>query len=206
MTTAADRRVERYRSSIGENWGWMAARGVFSILFGVFALAWPGVTLLALIFVFGAYALIDGLAELGVVARGGRTATGKMWPLVLVGLVGIGAGIAAFVWPQTTSMVLLYIISIWAIARGVFEMAAYFSLRKEVDNAWLIMTSGLLSVIFGVLLTVSPVAGVLAVLWLVGLYAIIVGGVLLALAFSMRQSKKVPVEPRGGPPIEPTPA
>ncbi len=92
------------------------------------------------------------------------------------------------------------------IARGAFEMAAYFTLRKEIDNAWLLMVSGLLSLVFGVLLIASPVAGILTILWLVGIYAILGGGVLLALALSMRSSQKESVEPRGGPPAEPTPA
>ncbi len=205
MTTVTERReARRYR----ENWGWMALRGLLAIAFGAIALAWPGMTLMVLVITFGVFVLADGVAELVFAIGGGKTLSGKTWPLVLVGLAGIGAGLAAFLWPGLTALVMLYIISFWAIVRGAFEVAAYVPMRKQVKHAWVLVVSGLLSVAFGLLLIAWPVTGILAVIWMVGVYALITGGLLVGLAFSMRRSEKkgTRVEHGAPPPSEPTPA
>lgn len=205
MVSAVERKSE---ALFGQHWGWMAFRGLAAILFGIFTLAWPAMTLIALIIAYGAYTLVDGIASLFFAARGGKTRTGKTWPLVLTGLAGIGAGLVAFLWPALTALVLLYIVAIWALARGLFEVVAYFPLRDAIDNAWLVMVSGLLSIAFGLLLLFMPVPGILATLWLVGIYAIAVGAALIGLAVSIRSTRKErqPSEPRRAPPAEPTPA
>ncbi|QDG53840.1 HdeD family acid-resistance protein [Persicimonas caeni] len=204
----AARSKELIKTPYRERWGWVAARGIFALLFGVIALIWPGISLFALVILFGAYALIDGIASLAFAASGGKTPSGRTWPLVLMGLAGIGAAVAAFVWPGVTAFVLLWIIAAWAVATGILEVIAYFSLRKNLDHSWLLLASGLLSIAFGAALMLWPVAGLLTVVVLVGVYAILAGLTLLALAFAMRRSlkHKTPVDRRQTPPGEPTPA
>ncbi len=189
-------------------WGWMAARGVLAIIFGILAFVWPGMVLLTLVILYGIYALTDGVAALVFAAGGGRSEAGKTWPLVVIGLAGIAAGIITFVWPGITAMVLLYIIAFWSIVRGVFEVGAAFQLRRETSASALLGVAGAMSVIFGVLLLAWPVAGIMALVWLVALYAIIVGVVGLGLAFQMRREARgeAPKRPSAPPMGRPTAA
>src|SRR5262249_13320305 len=134
-------------------WWVLALRGVVAVLFGLLAFVWPGVTLAALVLLFGAYALLDGVAALVHAVAGGA---GMRWPLALEGLVGVLAGIATLVWPGITALALLYLIAVWAIVTGVLEVVSAIRLRQVIDNEWLLGLSGLASVVFGVLLVVWP--------------------------------------------------
>ena len=170
---------------MSRDWWIIALQGVAAIVFGLLALIWPGITLLALVFLFGAYAIVDGVLAL---ARGFRrdSGGGVDWWRVVIGLVGIAAGVFAFFAPGITALALLLVIAAWAIVSGVVELIAAYQLRDVIRREWLLVLDGLLSIIFGVILVASPSAGALAVVWLIGAFAIASGVVLLMIAFRMR--------------------
>ncbi len=167
------------------SWWVLALRGLVAILFGLAALFWPGLILAVLIVLFGLYALVDGV--LAVVAAFRSSGRGMRRPLLLIeGVLGILFGILALFWPDLTALTLLYIIAFWAIATGVFEIVAAIHLRKEITGEWMLAVSGAASVLFGLLLVFFPGEGALAVIWIIGAYALIFGVLLLALAFRLR--------------------
>jgi uncharacterized membrane protein HdeD (DUF308 family) len=166
-------------------WWAFVLRGVLAILFGVLAFVRPGITLEVLVLLFGFWALFDGvLALIGSV--GAAEAHEPWWPLVLIGLLGIAAGIVTLRWPGITALALLLVVAYWSIFRGVLEIAAAVRLRHLVQGeAWFIL-GGIASIAFGVLLVLFPGSGLLAVIWLVGLYAVIFGIALLMLGFRLK--------------------
>jgi uncharacterized membrane protein HdeD (DUF308 family) len=168
-------------------------RGIAAILFGIVALAWPQVTLVSLVLLWGAWALIDGVTAL-VAGWNAKDAGKPMWQIVLVGVVGIAAGVLTFVMPGVTAIALLVMIAVWAIVSGVFQIVAAIRLRKEIANEWMLILSGALSVVFGALMIVSPGAGALAVLWLIGSFAIAFGVLLVILAFRLRKHAVAPAQ------------
>ena len=170
---------------LGHNWGWIVLRGVAAVLFGVLAIAWPGITLATLVIVWGAYALAEGLLTL-IAAWQVRDEGRPFWSLVVVGLLGIAAGVITFLWPGITALTLLMIIAGWALIMGIFQIVAAIRLRKVIEREWLLGLSGVASVIFGVLMIISPGAGALAVLWLIAAYAIVFGVLLIVLGFRLR--------------------
>jgi uncharacterized membrane protein HdeD (DUF308 family)/sporulation protein YlmC with PRC-barrel domain len=172
--------------TLGRNWWALALRGVAAILFGILAFAWPGITLFVLVLFFGAYMLVDGIfAIVAAVRAAGREA--RWWLLLIEGVLGVLAGLVAAFWPGLTALALLYFIAAWAIVTGILEIAAAVRLRREIAGEWALGLSGLLSLLFGVLLVVIPApAGILSLLWLIGVYAIAFGVVLLVLAFRVR--------------------
>jgi uncharacterized membrane protein HdeD (DUF308 family) len=170
---------------MSRDWWIIALQGVAAIVFGVIALVWPGITLLALVFLFGAYAIVDGVLAL---ARGFRRdgGGGVDWWRVVVGLVGIVAGVIAFAAPGITAIALLLVIAAWAIVSGVAELIAAYQLREVIRHEWLLVLDGVISILFGLVLVAFPGAGALAVVWLIGAYAIASGVVLLVIAFRLR--------------------
>lgn len=170
---------------LARNWWALALRGLFAILFGVAAFAWPNLTLAALVILFGAYALVDGVFALVAAVRAAE-AHERWWLFVLEGLAGIVVGIITFIWPGITALVLLYLIAWWALITGVFEIAAAIRLRKQIRQEWTLVLGGLASVVFGLLLFYRPGAGALAVVWLIGTYALIFGVLFLMLGFRLR--------------------
>ncbi len=172
---------------VARNWWLVALRGLAAIIFGVLALIWPGLTLLVLTILFGAYAIIDGFVAV-IAALTHHTTSQRWWLLLLEGLVGIIAGLIAFAMPGLTALVLLYVIAAWAIVTGVLEIWHAVELRREIKNEWLLILSGIASVIFGVLVAIFPGAGALAVVWIIGVYAIVFGLLLLMLGLRLRGS------------------
>jgi uncharacterized membrane protein HdeD (DUF308 family) len=172
--------------TLASRWWLLAVRGGLAILFGLLALIWPGVTIAALVFLFGAYAIVDGVFEI-VHAFSGRALSGfdRFW-LVIVGAAGILAGLLAFIWPGITALVLLYVIAFWAIFIGVMQIVAAVRLRREIDNEWWLILGGAAAVLFGLIAIFRPGAGALSLVWLIGIYAIVFGLALLALAFRLR--------------------
>jgi uncharacterized membrane protein HdeD (DUF308 family) len=170
---------------LARNWWAVGLRGLIAILFGLAALFWPGITLFAPVFLFGVYALVDGVLSIVAAFRAAEHHT-RWWPLLLVGLAGIAAGLLTFFYPGVTAIALLYIIAAWAIVTGILEIIAAFQLHREISNEWLLGLSGLAAVIFGILATLMPGAGALAIVWLIGIYAVIFGVLQLWLAYRLR--------------------
>ncbi|GIF00828.1 HdeD family acid-resistance protein [Paractinoplanes rishiriensis] len=178
--------------TLSRHWWAVALRGVAAILFGVLALVWPGITVFALVIVFGAYALADGVFTLAAAfgnRDGDRRRGNRAW-LFARGIAGILAGIIAFAWPGITALALLWVIALWAMVTGVLDIVAAFQLRKEMRREWLLALSGALSVLFGVLLVVWPAAGVLALIALIGVAAIAFGITLLMLGLRLRRERR----------------
>lgn len=187
------------------NWWVVLLRGLIAILFGVMALLWPGVTLLTLVVLFGAFALLDGVTSV-VMAVIGREGSRPWWSMVLTGLAGLAAGIAALTWPGLTLLALLMIIGVWAIVRGVFEIVAAVRLRQEIEHEWLLGLTGALSIIFGVILVTQPAAGGLALIWMIAIYALLAGILLTVLALRLYGLKKRSIGPRPSGGAMPRPA
>jgi uncharacterized membrane protein HdeD (DUF308 family) len=161
------------------HWWVFAIRGIAAILFGVLAFAWPGITLTVLVLLWGAFVLVDGVLA---VVSAFRTTNDHRWILLLEGIVGIGAGVVTFVWPELTALVLLYIIAVWALVTGVLELFAAYRLRKIIHNEWWLVLGGIASIAFGILMLAMPAAGAVALVWLIAAYAIVFGLLLIALA------------------------
>ncbi|HVP20892.1 MAG TPA: HdeD family acid-resistance protein [Anaerolineaceae bacterium] len=171
--------------SIARNWWLIALRGVAAIILGVLCFVYPADTIYALVIVFGIYALVDGVLAV-IDSFQIREAFDQWWVVLLEGLAGILVGILAFTKTVVTAEALLFVIAFWAIFTGIMEIIAAIYFRREIDNEWLLILSGILSVILGVLLVVYPMAGSLAVIWVVGFYAIFFGVLMLFLAFEVR--------------------
>jgi uncharacterized membrane protein HdeD (DUF308 family) len=160
-------------------------RGIVGIVMGLLAFLWPGVTIAVLVGIFALYAFIDGVTNL-ILGIMPSTRQGRSWPLLLEGLVGIAAGILTIAWPGVTALALIWFIAAWAIVTGVFEIAAAIRLRRVVTGEWLLVLSGVLSVIFGVFVFAFPAAGALGIAWGLGAYAAATGVVLVALGIRLR--------------------
>ena len=165
---------------VSGNWWAMVLRGIAAVLLGLAALFWPGMTLLVLLVVFAVYALVDGL--LAIVA-GIRSPGGHRWLLLAEGAISLLAGLVVLFWPGTTALVLVYVISAWAIFTGLLKVVMAISFRREIENGWLMGLGGALSVLFGVILGFLPGAGLVTLVWLVGIYALILGVALIVLGF-----------------------
>jgi len=174
---------------LARHWWALALRGVFAVLFGLLTFLIPGITLLTLVLLFGAYAILDGVFDIISAVR----APGRHWPLVLEGVVGIIIGILTFLWPGITTMVLLYLIAFWAIFTGVLEIVAGIRLREVIANEWLLILMGVLSVLFGFLILIFPGAGALAIIIWIGAYSLLFGIMLIALAFLLRRFRQLEV-------------
>jgi len=140
----------------------------------------------ALVIVWGAYALADGVLAL-IAAWQVRDQGKPFWSLVIVGLLGIAAGVVTFMWPAITALTLLMIIAAWAVVMGIFQIVAAVRLREVIEGEWWLGLSGLLSVIFGIAMFAQPGAGALAVIWVIGAYAILFGFLLIALGVRLKQ-------------------
>ena len=185
MTFTVENFREQPSERLREKWGWVALRGFSALIFGVLALSLPGVTLTLLVAVWGVYALMDGVLALAAGLRmheGGK----PVWSLILVGLMGLAAGLAAFFWPGLTALTLMLIIGSWAIAIGLLQVVATLRLRKHIQGEWLHALSGLLSLVFGLAIVLWPGAGAIALAWLIGWFSILFGAILVTMAFSLR--------------------
>ncbi len=158
----------------------IALRGLVAVVVGLAVLFFPRITLDTLVLLFGAYALLDGVFAIAA-ATANRVAEERTWEL-LGGITGVVAGVATFLWPNITALVLLYLIAAWAIVTGILEILAASELHKEIECEWLLALSGLASLVFGVLVALRPQAGGLALTWLLGLYAIVSGMLILLFA------------------------
>jgi uncharacterized membrane protein HdeD (DUF308 family) len=171
--------------TLADKWWVLLINGLCAIAFGILAYAWPGATLLVLIMLFGVFCIIDGVTAL--MAASARDGDRRSWgQMLIIGIVSIVAGAAALAWPGLTAVALLFVIAVWAIVRGAFEIVAAVRLRRFIDNEWMLGLAGVVSVLFGVALIVAPGAGVMALIWLIAAYAIVHGVLLVMLAFKLR--------------------
>lgn len=170
---------------LARNWWALVLRGIAAILFGVVAILLPGITLELLVLIFGAYALADGvLAVIGALNH--RQMHDRWWLLLLEGAVGILVGILAVINPGMTALALLYFVAAWGIVTGALEIIAAFRLRREIEGEWLLGIGGALSILFGILVALFPGLGALAVIWLVAIYAILFGALLITLGLRVQ--------------------
>jgi uncharacterized membrane protein HdeD (DUF308 family) len=177
------------------HWWVLALRGAFAILFGIVALVWPGITVFALVLLFGAYALADGIVAVAQAVRG--TTGGPRGLLALSGVAGIALGIAALAWPGITAFILLMLIAAWAVATGLLEIVVAVALHRELRGEWVYVLTGAISLIFGILLFAWPVSGAIAVVWLIGLLALLFGAAMLGVAFRLRRLGRTIERPHG---------
>ncbi|MFH1454123.1 MAG: HdeD family acid-resistance protein [Armatimonadota bacterium] len=171
--------------SVAKNWWSLALRGLAAIAFGVIAFAWPGLTVALLVIFFGAFVLVDGVFAIvgSFIFKGGIS---KWWVLLVEGLIGVVIGIIVFVRPDFAAAFLVVLIAVWAMVTGVLELAAAVTLRKVLPDIWLLVIMGLLSLVFGILLISQPLAGAIALIWIIAVYAIFFGVMLIALAFTLK--------------------
>jgi uncharacterized membrane protein HdeD (DUF308 family) len=166
---------------MSRNWGAIALRGLIAVLLGVIAIVWPGPTLAVLIVLLAAFALVEGAIN---IVAGARSRQG--WVLT-EGIISVIVGIVIALWPGITALALLYVVAAWAILTGILRIVAAVQLRRVIRNEWLLIGSGAASIIFGLIAAVFPGAGILALIWLLGAWLIVLGVILIAFALSMRQ-------------------
>jgi uncharacterized membrane protein HdeD (DUF308 family) len=164
-----------------QKWWAVALRGIVAIVFGIVALVFPGVTLVSLALVFGAYAFVDGV--FAIVSAFGHRGREAVW-YVLDGVLGIAVGVATFFFPGITAQALVFLVGLWAILTGIFEVVAGFEL--PISRDWLLALAGVLSIVFGVLVFANPGSGAVAVVWLIGIYALVFGVTMLVFGIRLR--------------------
>jgi uncharacterized membrane protein HdeD (DUF308 family) len=201
MATAAsakprpDARAETLSEILADNWWAVGLRGLFGIAFGLICLLVPAAGILAIVLLFSAYMLVDGVFA---ILSGIKAAqSGERWGLlILEGVVDIAAGVVAFLWPGITALAFVLLLAVWAVLSGALMLAAAFSLKIEHGRWWLAL-GGIASVIFGIVLAVAPAAGAIVLIWWLGAYAVVFGGLLLVLAFQLHsrheEKRKKPV-------------
>jgi uncharacterized membrane protein HdeD (DUF308 family) len=182
-------RMRPMLDDLARNWWLILLRGILAILFGVLTFVWPGITLVALVLLYGAFAFTDGVLAIAAAIKGGSYA--PRWWLAVIGVFGIAAGILTLVWPQITALVLLLFVAAWAIATGVLQIYGAIKLRHEIEGEWLLIASGVLSVVFGILLAAWPGAGAIAMVLVIGAFAIMYGALLVAFSFRLRRHAEV---------------
>ena len=176
----------RLAAVLSRAWWVLLLRGLIAILFGVLTWRQPGISLAALVLLFGGYSLVDGVLAVWAAIMG-REEHEDWWVVLLWGLIGAGVGILTLLAPGVTAVALLFYIAIWAIASGIVQIVAAIRLRREIEGEWLLVLGGLASVAFGIVLMTQPVAGALALLWLIATFAVIFGVILVILSFRVRR-------------------
>jgi uncharacterized membrane protein HdeD (DUF308 family) len=171
--------------TMAQNWWLVVLRGVAAIIFGILAFAWPGAALLTIVLFWAAFAMVDGVLAIIAAVKGGNPM--PRWWLAIVGLAGIIAGALTFLMPGLTALVLLTFIAVWAIVLGVMEIIGAIKLRKEIQGEWLLILNGAISVLFGIVLLWRPVTGMIALVWIIGAYAIILGVIYVMFGLKMRK-------------------
>jgi uncharacterized membrane protein HdeD (DUF308 family) len=171
---------------LARNWWLFALRGAAAIAFGVLALVWPGVTVTVLVFLFGVYALVDGIGSL-VAAWRHRGDSVHRGHHLGEGLLALLIGVIALVWPGITALALIVLIALWALTTGIVEISLAVRLRRVITNEWWLAVSGVLSILVGIILLVRPGAGALAIAIVIGIYAILFGVVLIVFGLRLRR-------------------
>lgn len=175
--------------SLAANWWVVLVRGIFAVLMGILAIMLPGITLMSLLFVYGVFAISDGITAIwiGLKARHDRRI---WWEMVAGGGLAILAGLIAALWPGLTAMVFVVLIGIFAIIRGIVEIVAAIQLRKVIDDEWMLIVSGVISLLFGLILVAKPGEGAIAMVLLIGAFMIAIGAMMIGLAMRLRHLSK----------------
>jgi uncharacterized membrane protein HdeD (DUF308 family) len=171
---------------------WIGLRGAVALIFGIALLAFPEISLAALVLTFGAVAFVDGIAVLATAFTGPRE-SGRGW-MVFQGIASVLTGIAVVVWPDISALALLYVIGGWAIVIGLLQIASAFELLLDGGDRVLLVLSGLVSIAFGVIMWIHPGAGALALITLIAAFAVVTGTNLLVTGFRMRRSTEAVAE------------
>jgi uncharacterized membrane protein HdeD (DUF308 family) len=172
--------------ALARNWWALLIRGIAAVVFGVLAFAWPGATIVALVILFGAYAFVDGVFAIVAAIRAAQSHE-RWWPFLLEGIVGIAIAAITYFEPHVTAFALYFTIAAWAFLTGILEIAAAIQLRKQIANELWLILGGVLSLLFGVLMIWQPLAGAIAIVWVIGAYAIMFGILMIGLSLRLRK-------------------
>jgi uncharacterized membrane protein HdeD (DUF308 family) len=171
-----------------ESPAWMLMlRGAIAIAFGVLAVLWPGLTLLVLVGLFAAYAVLGGVVSIAAAIRI-RHVDRKWWLPLLLGVISVVAGIYAVLAPAVTALVLVLLMAVNAILTGALDIAMAVRLRRAQRGHWPLLLGGAVSILFGALVIAAPGAGALALVWLISAYTILTGVLLFGLGLRMRRA------------------
>ncbi|HEY8211232.1 MAG TPA: DUF308 domain-containing protein [Myxococcaceae bacterium] len=204
MATIAIERVNTIH--LAERWGTLVARGAVAMLFGVLTFLAPWMSLLTLVFLWGAFALVDGVLNLTMASRRARAGSKRWGWLLFEGAVAVLAAVGAFVWPGITALILLGFVAARSLLSGAAQVGAAIRLRKEIQHEWLLALAGVLSIAFGVVLVMFPGLGLLTIVLMVGAYSFIFGALLIGVGLRLRQWRSETAErtvPSGAVPTHP---
>lgn len=196
--TAADLAAATSEQSLllpQKNWKWLALRGVLALALGVVAVIFPARALFAFTILLAAFLMVDGVLSFVTGLRGAASLDQRWWTLILRGVAGVAIGVIFLIMPFVATIgyafATLVLLAGWSIMTGVMEIAAAIRLRREIRGEWLLGLSGVLSILLGlaipVLAAAYPVASLLSVAWIIGVYAMAAGMVLLVQAFRLRR-------------------
>ena len=171
---------------LARNWWAFAIRGLIAIIFGIIAIFFPATAFLSLVLVFGIFALIDGIFSI-VAVFVSHAHSESWWWLVIEGAFGILIGILTLIQPAAMAFAWIFVIAAWAIVTGILEIFTAIRLRKMITGEGWMIVSGILSILFGILVAFSPASGMFAVGLVIGLYALMFGITMLMLAFRLRK-------------------
>lgn len=175
--------------ALADYWWIVLLRGLAAIAFAVAAFAWPGLTLLMFVLLWGAYAFVDGVLAIWAGLSGRGASLSSRWWLMAIGIAGVTAGVFAFGWPAIFAVALIYCVAAWAIFTGLMHIWGGVRLRKEINGEWLLILTGLVLAAFGVFMIARPVVGGLTVIWTMGALELLAGLSLIALSLRLRRHK-----------------
>jgi len=171
--------------NVRQNWWLLLVRGIAATALGVIALAWPQIALDALVMLFGIFFFADGLL-LSAYAFQNRMNISSWFPLLITGLLGIAAGAVAFLWPTVTAVAFILLFAVWAIASGFLQTLIAVPLRRRINGGWLWIVTGILTLLVGLMLFFWPRAGLVALAWVIGIYAAVYGIFTIWLSLRLR--------------------
>lgn len=180
--------MENLARAMSDHWWVPLLRGIAAVIFGLIALAMPGLTVLVLLLTFGAYAIFDGVLAI-VTAFRRKGSDDQWWAWALDGLLSVVIGVMALTWPAETAVAFILWMAAWAVVAGVFRIIAAIRLRREIEGEWALGLSGLLLILWGILLVMMPAAGILGAAWMIGGFSLLIGVLLILLAFRLKSLK-----------------
>jgi uncharacterized membrane protein HdeD (DUF308 family) len=172
-----------------DHWWLVVLRGALAVIFGVLAIMWPVHTLAALIILFGAYSLVDGVFAFFSALRFGVHSE-RWWPLIFEAVIGIAAGVLVLGWPSLAALSFAIVFAAWALVTGVFEIIAALRLHRLDGRFWWLILAAVLSLAVGVYFVVWPGAGLIAFVWVIGIYALLFGIAMLIMGFRMNAARR----------------